>query len=417
MRTWLLAVRTSPARWLFPVALAFETVVLFSFEGAGWRTEWTWAVDWLGGTISLFGPVIAGFATWRAQVMRVSFGEVVAAARGSARAYGFELLGTLSWVWASHLLALAVVSGAVLASGTRGWPPVVALAWQLLALAAYVGVGHAVGLVVKSRLAAPAVAVGSLLAVASSVGGPLPRLWFEAGGATAPLAGLAWRKDVVAAQSVLWLSILVVPWVIVAGGRVRRAAASLAVLVAIVVPAVTLAQTSSDRFELAPSRTAAECHGEAPEVCMHPEAAGRIGVVHDALARISSAAGGTGAGFPARFDQATGAEPATGPGRDLVLSAGTLGVDGVDPVALMHYVVWNRDCLWGDAPPPEAARAVLAELQEVLLVRAGFVDAREVGAGARTMLQASETDQRRWIAQLLTASDRCEFADLRPVGS
>ncbi|WP_034611415.1 hypothetical protein [Cellulomonas sp. URHD0024] len=417
MRTWILAVRTTPARFLFPILLGFQLCVLFYFSGSEWRMEWRWAIDWAGAAIPFVGPVLAGFAAWRSQYVRARFGELLGASRGGARAYAFEFAGAMTWAGASQLVTVCVASVAVVLAGAAGFPPLVVLVWQLATLAGYLGLGYAVGQLSYSRLLPPVVTVGLFFASVQSANGSLPTLWFEVGGATASLAGLTWNPEVVVAQTVLGVSLALLPFVVVrpVSRVVVRASIGVVALVAVVGSLSTLASSGEDRFAYA-SDSGRVCSGHDPEVCLLPENTPSHTAVDAVFRSLSDAAGGPGGGAPAKFVQALGGRQTSEPGQEFVLNGGTVTPDGADPVALVHYFAWNRDCLWSDEAPPLAARNALDQLQQVLLVRAHFLPADGASSDVAPLLRQPEAVQRDWITRTLALSESCAFAQLAPWG-
>ena len=408
--TGLFLLRISPVRFLVPLIIGIEVATLFATD-SGWRTEWRWAADWSGAGTILVGPVLAGVAAWRAQSVRRTRGELIAAARAGGRSYAGELIGIGGWAVISHVLVVVVAVGACYAAGLRGVPPLWPVLLQLLNLGFSIGIGYVLGQFSESRLLPPVTSIALLFAVAKSASGPVPPLWFEVAGATAPLAGLDYRPAVWVAQAVAAAALLLLPL-----SALRFPAAHSyrlvvgVVAVACVVPSLMLlATTEQSRFTLSRSTAALACRGTDPVVCLRSENMLGIADIHAVLQALTQAAG-PGAGAPTRFVQVTNADTRAVDGRSLMINSSTVSAKGVRPDLIAHYFVWNRVCLQRHTPPPVDAQVAGEQLSELLQVRAGLLDPASLNDTAVTrFLRAPEAEQQAWIDQLMKASDRCAF--------
>jgi hypothetical protein len=409
MRVVVLAVRSSPGLLGLPafIGLALGVVLL---QGTGWTAEWRWAVDWAGAGVFLVGPLAAGMAAYQSQAAGRASGEAAIALRSPVRFFAFHAGGVFCWAALAHALVVLLVLVATWRAGTSGVPDLRPMALHCLFLAAHVGLGFVAGQLTETRLLAPIMTVLLLVVVIEASNGALPTMWVEVAGATMPLAGLAYRVDVVAAQSVAFLAALTLAAAVSRGvvrPRVRWAPFGTAVL-ALVLAGTWLSATEATRFtQVADQDVRRECHGSGPQVCLLEESASSGPAVQEVLASLHVAAGGP-AGLPEVYVQVVSGET-PGDARGFTLGPGAV-VDGRAVAdVLVQYVVWNRDCLRTDHAPPGRAVELLSDLAVVLLSRA---DPRRADPDRLLRLfdDLDRAEQDAWIASALAASDRCDFA-------
>lgn len=406
-----LAVRSSPALLALPCLLGLELGVVL-LQGTDWTAEWRWAIDWAGAGVFLAAPFAAGLAAWQSQVTSRSIGEAVQPLRSPGRVFAFNAGGVLVCAAAGHLVVVALVVATVYRAGAGGIPDLAPVLLHWLFLAAAVAIGYAAGQVAETRLLAPCLALVVLFCVIEASNGSLPTLWVEVAGATGPLAGLAYRPEVVAAQAVVFVSLLVIAASVsrgVARPLVRWVPAG-AGAISLVLAAGWLSATEASRFtQVAAGDVARQCFGQAPEVCVIDESAAAGPAIQQALADLHHAAGSR-AELPATYAQVVSG-PAPAGARAFVLSPGAV-VDGrAVPDVLVTFVVWNHDCLSGDHAPPGRAIELISDLSVVLLSRLE-PDRPDPDRLTRLFDRLPPGEQDAWIAAALSASERCAFDEI-----
>ncbi len=409
-RTAYLAARSSPALLALPALLGLELGVVL-LQGDGWTAEWRWAVDWAGAGIFLAGPFAAGLATWQSQLAVRTTSEAVQPLRRPLRVCAFHAGGV--WVWAAlaHALVVALVVAMAYRSGASGVPDLGPVLLHWLFLAACVSVGYLAGQLVETRLMAPVVALTLLFAIIEASNGALPMMWVEVAGATAPLTGLAYRPEIVVAQSAACVALLTLAATIsrgVARPKVQWAPFALGVAV-LVVAAGWLSSTEASRFQVEATAVTRECVGSSPRVCMIDDSADLGPAVQRALADLHAAAGPR-ATLPTTYTQVvTG--PAPSGARAFVLNPGAIVGGEALPEVLVNYVVWNHDCLTGDHAPPSRAVELMSDLSVVLLSRAD-PSRPDPDRLMRLFDRLTPVEQDTWIAEATAASDRCAFDEI-----
>lgn len=405
------ALRSSRALWAIPVLLGLEIGILLGESGA-WRSEWRWALDWAGAGVFLAGPVAAGFAAWHAQRLHRSPGEPALALGRRWRIASFAVLPIFAIAALVHVVALGWIATEVFRVGTRGAVDPMAVSLQFLLLLFCVCVGAAIGFAWRGRLVPPAVALGGAFVMVQASVGVLPALWIEMAGATAPLTGLRLRADVAVLQALTWLSGLLLVWAAVTirskvstGGVLLRGVA----VMALVVPAAFLAAMPQERFAVVPtSSQALECAGAEPRVCVVAGGGVAAQEVQQVFASIHAAIDDRES-LPHEYVQVVGGASPAAPGRQFVIQPDTVSNGRVIPERLVRYVVWNRECLMGDAPPTGEGLERVADLEAIITARLSAGDTTNLDRVTRAFLKRPRVDQETWISAALAASDSCDF--------
>ncbi len=415
------ALRWSPARYAVPVLFGIELAGLGNQSGGlSWRGEWAWTLDWVGGTVMLLGPVVAGLAAWRAVEVQRTLGEQVDVMPRPGRATLAELLGLVGWAWLCHALALVLAAVLTVQAGASGLPELAPLLPQFLMLAAFAGLGALLGTAVPSMLLPPFTTIGLLVATTQFASGTLPSLWVSVGGATSSLAGLRYRPDVLRWQLLLCLAVVALALAVRRSGPARGALvvqpAGYLALSGVVVAAGWLATTEQSRVEPSRERVALTCMGSGPEVCVRPESRAAARPVQKVLATLEDTARAAGVpDLPGRFAQVVADDPNPEGARGFVLNPGAVQGSTADPTLLARYLVVDRACLGGEHAPDALAVGRLQVAEQLLLVRAGAVAPRQVAdAALHAALGSPAAAQGRWLQAAFAAGASCAFHAVPP---
>jgi hypothetical protein len=345
MRTFLscVVVRSSAL-----IALPAVTIVLalhFALREHGWRREWLWAFDLLAFSIMLSGPVIAGVAAWEG-VRWSPCRAVVAAADRSAMAVVQYVAAFVGWVWGIHLAA-AVALGVVVLTGPVGEAPQLATLTTVLPLAGLlaseVAVGFVIGWASGHGYVAPLVAVG-VFVVGLVAYGAEPGLFFEIGGATSSLVGLAPIAHLHVAQAGFWIVVAIgvtVSATLVCDPGNRNSRLALAVAgAATVVMAAIVVSLGVERFRPVP--VAVECAGTRPELCLVDGYHDRRPALTERLVAMYSALDDAGVVLPERVSQAATGDPEVD--RQAMSISASTELTSVEMVAMVMGILTPPDC-------------------------------------------------------------------------
>lgn len=411
-RSLILSLRASPALYAAPILAGLEFGVVL-IEGQ-WRSEWRWVVDWAGAGVFLAGPMAGGLTAWKAQAVRRAPGEAAQVVGTPLRLFAFTAGGVLGWAALVHAAVVAIMIADGYSSGLTGWPhpEIIVLHWSLLA--ACVATGYIAGQLTMSRLLAPITSVALLTFMVQASNGALPTLWVEVAGATAPLAGLQYRPEVVVGQLVLfWALVLVAVGATKGNGRSLFRNLTLGVGVfAVIVGAAGLASAEQNRFSVVPTEQLGQrCFGASPKVCVLGDTIDFGPELRQVFAAFEAAAGSDST-LPSTYIQVMGTEGPSDQHRQFVLDPGVIEQGEVRPEGLARYIVWNRKCLLDDRPPPGRAVDLVADLEMVLLDRLADGASRGDSRLLAAFKSKPAADQDAWIAQMLAATNECAYGEM-----
>ncbi len=393
LRLWL---RRSTARLAFPGMVVIALIILFG--RSGWAWEIGHAVNQSTTAVIILGPVAAGlvaFDIWRRQTsaMRTIAATTRRGARGTMALAGATLLyATLAW-----FLGVGVALTLAARNGAAGSLPWWILGAGMAALVASVGVGAAIGTLMRNVAAAP---VAALLCYALPIAGTLAGVdgIMRAGGATTLTIGITTEPTVAAASIMCTVLIGAVAWravVHAAGPRRVSVLVGTAGLAIMLVGGLGYLQ-SLDPMSNAwrQSSTEVVCAGTAPKVCGPSEGK----ALYELAARDLGAAGqvlaGDGISIGARFDYVRGFDrPAEGAGMLLVdsgsIQPGHLGRSNVVSTISRPTAC---DAFRDDLAPEDllAAQGNFMTWLDVRLSGDGGTDPADID-GARQTLEALAT--------------------------
>jgi hypothetical protein len=265
-------------------------------------------MDSADGALILINPLLAGLVC--AETLSVARGarwEIVTALRdGGGRLIATRVLATAGWVALLHAAIVAGLLADSITTTSSRVPTLLPLIPAILSLFTYGALGAVTGRLWPSWIAPPLL-VFLLYVVAVLVQRSLPDPLVRFSGSTNLLLGLAFRRDVIAAQ-VLWLIVIGAACIAVAivpvrGYQDRRLTVG-AALIAVILAGSLLGSRGDLRFYTA--RPAFVCEGNSPQVCvvadyadqLHPEYLSVSQAVH-LVQRLG------GGDLPGRFEQGT----------------------------------------------------------------------------------------------------------------
>ena len=287
--------------------LAAVPVLAFLGGLAAWRGLLPGVASWdatslavLGAT-QLLGPVAAGLACWTAQRehrRRLEYLRVLADSRGPAVPL-FQLGAAVLWVLVAYLAVCGALAAYTIGHHGTGRIAADAIVAGCLGAAVHVAAGYLVGTVVPWRLAAPLVAVGSYVAVVVNM--DYSGSWFYLlSPVTVEQANVfvAWREGVFTAQA-LWLgavaAVLVVLVTMTARVTLFAVVAGVVALLLGAAGAGRLQAYDGHVFASAVPRTALDCAGRDPTVCLHPGFRGAAATIARTFRPLTRRLAGTSA--------------------------------------------------------------------------------------------------------------------------
>jgi hypothetical protein len=421
----LASVWWSPVRWLLPVALGLD-LVLMSYGMGTWRGVWVRTFDWLGGDVILLGPLLAATAAWLAWRDRTRLAEVVASEpRRDRAAPRLALAGLVGGAWACHLAVLAVAAAVTFrVSGSPTDDSFVLAGRPLAGFALDAGLGYVTGLAVRS-LAAPAVAASLVFTIPFlSLNGvlgarTLPTLVWEFGGGSGVPADVVPRLDVLAAQLALGGGVCLLATALAPrGGRPFRVVSTQVCVVGIVaiVAAYTFLVTTDDVAFTEPDRPLpVTCVGAQPQVCLDRADARAAPALLSALRRMRAVYARAQVPWPVTRVQEVypghyvAVAARTDPATRLLMAGPAFTPDGADVSLLVDQLAMPTACRGTDAYLRVGGLPATQATLDWLTAAALAVAPEQSGSELVQRLAAMPApDRTRWLHANLGSLDRCD---------
>ncbi len=295
IRLLRIATRRNVGLWLCPLIVAFCLLAVYGL-GLDWSIYlWPEMSEFVGKTVLIIGPCIAGTAAWMAgRESRCGLEDLLATTPRPAFArQAATWSGTVIWGLSAYIVAGAILIGIALRHAVWGGPTWWPMAVGLLAVPAYAAVGYVAGASFVDRFAPPFIAFLALLgeiALGVMLGGaspgpaqlsylsPTPLLDVSVWYGVRPNVGLPQGLSMIGI-TVLCLGVLArregtrgLARGLLAGGGCLAVASVLALIV--VAPAGVMdlrsARTSAGPRDAAIVPYTPACAGTPLPVCMHP---------------------------------------------------------------------------------------------------------------------------------------------------
>jgi hypothetical protein len=366
MRVFWIEIRRSPMRWALPLLLAMALGMLFG-RNTLWIGVWPQASAAAQNPAWLIAPAVAAVAAWSAgRARRIGATDLMAAgSRPGWQREAAHLGATIVYGLIPLALAAAVAAAVSLPDAGPGflWPSYLLLGATLVCLAA--GLGHLIGAVVRSAVAAPAAALAVLLMLAGTrssfhvLSGP-PHLQFAT-------PALVWRGALAAAVVAAAIVIAVLGIHRRHDLVARHTAYAGTAIVAVVVAIAMTAQSGPLRLERPPPSEPL-CSSDTPVVCVWPEHRAHLSALAAAAQRLAAVPEQTGIAVPDRFHERGLEAPA-----DADLRGFTLALHGEWPAvrgmvaATMQETFGNTLCMAATPHDADRRSAALGQLQEWLV--------------------------------------------------
>jgi hypothetical protein len=310
-------------------ALVGAGMVTLLAHGTDWLGSWRMALDQGTGSLALIGPVAAGWAALTYAGLAQQ--EWPAFAAGMSRLHR-AWLDPLLVVWLAGLAALVVTTAlalvlASLAGSRSDLPSLWILGEAAAVLAAQVGIGAVIGLLLRGLWAAPAAAVAVFALGPMSALGYLPGM-FDTGSVSGSLVGQTWSAAVLGWQAVMTIGVAglacsLLWWRVAPTRHWVWSAVTLVVGASAIGAWTALEAVGHERYAYDDKPTQWVCRGDAPQVCMDSYTVRPLDALAEEMSRHAAALIGVGATVPDTFDQAVpGKSPDPDHGVILFVSSG-----------------------------------------------------------------------------------------------
>lgn len=284
----LTALRRSAGLYAFPLFLVLEAVNVLS-QGRDWAADWLWTSSASNSILVLLGPLAAGVAAAESVQLRRRGADALLRLKGvrAGRLHTVRVLALAAWVGFSHAIGIvAMWIVALLRHDQWGWLNAAVILPTFLLILAFVSVGAAVGWWLPKVVTPPVVALAGYLLPGLGV---MPPALFLIAGWTGSLIGLEYRTDLIGAQAAWW-AVVAVAGMIALGRASWQRWASLAVAAAVaVLCAGQVGALGPDDLQIAQGVPALTCTGAKPQVCVSAEVPASLAPVAE-MARPLSAA-------------------------------------------------------------------------------------------------------------------------------
>lgn len=368
-RPWVIELRRGVGSRSFPLL-----VLALAATAAAHPRDW--AGDWLGWgyyqrtSLVVYGPLVAAAAAWQGgRERRAGLEDLLAScARGRLARATASVASPAAWSLAAFLMVFTAMAVITATTTTFGGPPLLVSLSAAAAVLMFACAGYAIGSASRWRLTAPALALGTYVALAV----------VSYGGRNYLSPAVELRSPLTAPAE--WAALSIVTFLAVAVAALQlldprtRPYSAILVLTAVLAAAPISALDDEDF----PADAAAQrlvCEDGSPQVCVTARHADQLPVVADAIQATLAGLGLAGR-IEERRDDELGPGDTTQRINQLYLDPTVTGGADLEAIrrdAARAAVTW--DCPEGPFPPDDELFDATVDITDWLLVRSAPAEA------------------------------------------